>query len=142
MAQQDQQTPLGTTPQTGQIAVDQQRNQMLAAIVAALGGGGGGGSLVLAFTSITGNVVLTAANTAVAVDASGGAVTVTLPPSLAVSGKVIIIKKTDTSANQVTVAGTGADTIDGQPAWYILSAGLPLIIMSWGGTLWYVISGS
>ncbi len=48
------------------------------------------------------------------VDASGGAVTITLPPSGSVPGKDITVKKTDTSTNIVTVATAGSETIEGR----------------------------
>jgi hypothetical protein len=48
----------------------------------------------------------------VRVDASGGAVTVTLPP-VGVTGRPIGIMKSDASANAVTVDGSGSETIEG-----------------------------
>ena len=50
----------------------------------------------------------------VLVDASGGAVTITLPPSGGVPGKTFVVKKTDTSTNAVTIATAGGETIDAQ----------------------------
>lgn len=45
---------------------------------------------------------------------AGGAFTATLPlASLAGKGKEIVFKKIDASANDMTVARSGADTIDG-----------------------------
>ena len=46
-------------------------------------------------------------------DASSGAFTVTLPTASGISGKQIIIKKIDSSANAITIDGDGAETIDG-----------------------------
>ena len=46
-------------------------------------------------------------------DASGGAFTITLPTVSGHTGKVFHVKKTDSSANAVTVDGNGAETIDG-----------------------------
>ena len=48
---------------------------------------------------------------AILVDASGGAVTITLPP-ITRDGKVFDIKKVDSSANAVTVDGDGTEPID------------------------------
>lgn len=45
------------------------------------------------------------------VDASGGAVTITLPP-ITIDGKVFDIKKVDSSANAVTIDGDGTEPID------------------------------
>lgn len=47
------------------------------------------------------------------VDATAGAVTITLPAITTLPQSVKTIKKTDSSANAVTVATTGGDTIDG-----------------------------
>lgn len=49
----------------------------------------------------------------VLVDASGGAVTVTLPQSALVGDRIIIVKSV-TTTNSVTVDGNGGDTIDGR----------------------------
>lgn len=49
----------------------------------------------------------------VLVATAGGAVTLTLPKLDTAYGKVYHIKKTDASANNVTVDGFGAETIDG-----------------------------
>jgi len=46
-------------------------------------------------------------------DASGGAFTVTLYPSSYVKGQIMIVKKTDSGGNAVTVDGWSAETIDG-----------------------------
>lgn len=46
-------------------------------------------------------------------DASGGAVTLNLPSAAAVPGKVLFIKKTEASANAVTITPNGSETIDG-----------------------------
>lgn len=142
------QTPLGTTPTTGQLSVDQQRNQMLAQISAFLaiisGGGGATNGSIFAYTAtpITVNTVLTLANAGVTVDASGGAITLTLPLAISVPGKMYFIKKIDASVNQVIIAASGADTIDGAAAWYIISSDFPVFIMSFGGTTWYAMSVS
>lgn len=46
-------------------------------------------------------------------NATGGPFTVTLPPAAQYEGKQFIIKKTDASANAVTIDGNGSETIDG-----------------------------
>lgn len=50
---------------------------------------------------------------AILVNASGGAVTINLPAAAAATGQVLNVKKTDASANGVTLDGNGAETIDG-----------------------------
>jgi hypothetical protein len=52
-------------------------------------------------------------NYQVLVNATGGAVTVVLPAAANNTGRDIDVKKTDSSANAVTVDGNGAETIDG-----------------------------
>ncbi|MDA8189572.1 MAG: hypothetical protein M0T85_15645 [Dehalococcoidales bacterium] len=47
------------------------------------------------------------------VDASGGAVTVNLPTAVGNAGALIEVRKTDSSANAVTVDGAGTETING-----------------------------
>ena len=47
------------------------------------------------------------------VDSSGGAFTVTLFTAVGNSGKIITIKKTESSVNIVTIEGDGSETIDG-----------------------------
>jgi hypothetical protein len=49
----------------------------------------------------------------VEVDASGGVVSVTLPPCSQSVGRLLSVIKTDSSANGVTIAASGTDTIDG-----------------------------
>jgi len=55
------------------------------------------------------------------VDASSAAVTITLPTAADNSGRVLHIKKTDSSSNAVTVDGEGSETIDGATTQVITS---------------------
>jgi len=49
----------------------------------------------------------------VLVNAASGAIALTLPSAVVVPGKELVIKKSDSSTNQVTIAGYSAETIDG-----------------------------
>jgi len=49
----------------------------------------------------------------VTVDASGGAITLTLPALSGITGRTYWVKKTDSSSNNVVIDGSGAETIDG-----------------------------
>lgn len=49
----------------------------------------------------------------VLVDATSGAITVTLPPAADFEPYKITVKKTDVSANAVTVEGNASETVDG-----------------------------
>jgi hypothetical protein len=67
-----------------------------------------------AVVSKTANYTATAADRTILVDASTGAVTITLPSAgTLVAGKEYIVKKTDSSANIVTIARSSSNTIDG-----------------------------
>ena len=54
-------------------------------------------------------------------NATDGAITVNLPTAVGISGRRYIIKKTDSSANAVTVDGNGSQTIDGSTTKILLN---------------------
>jgi hypothetical protein len=70
-----------------------------------------------AITQVATNTALNATHYTILVDASGGAVTISLPDSTAtnhINGRVYVVKKIDATANAVTVQRSGAsDLIDG-----------------------------
>lgn len=70
------------------------------------------------------------------VDASGGAVAVTLPSAAANAGRCFSVKKIDATANTVTVAG--AETIDGGPDAVISTPYTCLTFMS-DGVEWWIV---
>ncbi|CAB4199978.1 hypothetical protein UFOVP1351_18 [uncultured Caudovirales phage] len=67
----------------------------------------------IAVASKTTTYTATTADDVLLCSASGGAWTLTLPASSGNSGKVLRIKKTDSSTNIVTVDGNASETIDG-----------------------------
>lgn len=69
-------------------------------------------------------------------DASGGALTVTLPAPE--SSAVVTVKKTDGSANAVTVATPNSETIDGQSSLTITGQNISREIAS-DGSNYYII---
>lgn len=73
------------------------------------------GTILLARTlqEESSNYTLLDTDLGVDVDASGGGITITLPPLASVQGLVYYISKTDASVNVVTVEGDGAETING-----------------------------
>ncbi len=81
---------------------------------------------------------ITEGDNVILADATGGAFTVTLPPAAKFSGLQFIVKKTDASANVVTVDANGAETIDGAA-----NVTLTVQYQSWtlfsNGTAWIVI---
>ena len=52
-------------------------------------------------------------NVQVNTDATSGAVTITLYAASTNAGKIVTVKKTDSSANAVTIDGNASETIDG-----------------------------
>jgi hypothetical protein len=72
-----------------------------------------GGALYHSVRGITASASVAAGDYFIAVDATSGAVTVTLPSLAAEQGRAIIVKKIDSSGNNMTLAVSGSDTIDG-----------------------------
>lgn len=66
-----------------------------------------------AVTSKTANYTATSTDDVILCSASGGAFSITLPAAASNTGKVLFIKKTDSSSNIVTVDGDASETIDG-----------------------------
>lgn len=76
----------------------------------------------------------------IAVDATAGAVTITLlAAATATDGFQITIKKTDSSANAVTVDGNGAELIDGA-ATFVLPLQYAGVTLRCDGTGWHVLA--
>lgn len=72
------------------------------------------------------------------VDASGGAVTVTLPPAAGADARPYYIKKIDSSANAVTIDGDGAETIDGAATQSTITQYQVYCVLS-DGSAWYLL---
>ncbi|MGI9485415.1 MAG: hypothetical protein ACR2RF_05945 [Geminicoccaceae bacterium] len=71
------------------------------------------------------------------VDASSGAVTVTLPAAAtAADGFFIYVLKTDSSTNAVTIDGDGAETIDGQTTLLLGNQHEAALVVT-NGTAWF-----
>jgi hypothetical protein len=73
----------------------------------------------MARSTVTGNTTLTLAHQMVWVDASGGAVTITMPAAADHAGVEWIIEKIDSTTNLVTIAA--ADTINGDASFDLLA---------------------
>lgn len=63
--------------------------------------------------SVSSSYVITSTDAVVLADATGGAVTVTLPTAASITGKVYTVKRINSGSNNVTLATTGGQTIDG-----------------------------
>lgn len=71
------------------------------------------GALAMPIVSKTANYTATATDTTILVDATSGNLVITLPTAVGIDGRQYRIKKTDATANTVTVATTSSQTIDG-----------------------------
>ena len=91
----------------------------------------------LAVVSKTSAYTVTDDDAAILVDATGGAVTVTLPTAVGRTGQTYEIKRTNAGANAVTVDGNGAETIDGA-ATVSLSTQYATVRMVSDGTNWMI----
>lgn len=73
------------------------------------------------------------------VNATGGAITLTLPQASTVPGMLVAIKKTDVSANAVTIAAHAGDTTEGAAS-VVITGGLATVwLQSLGTTVWYLL---
>ena len=89
-------------------------------------------------TTKTSNYTLTTTDYFVLVNATSGAVTITLPTAAGISGREFVIKKIDSSSNVVTVDGGGAETIDGTTTFDLEYQDESINIIS-NNTNWYII---
>jgi hypothetical protein len=71
------------------------------------------GAMGTTIVSKSGNYTATINDSVIVVDASGGAVTITLPAAAISKGRIYNIKKTDASVNALIVDGNASETIDG-----------------------------
>ena len=94
--------------------------------------------LIVNTVAKSGAYTMTADDSFVACDASGGAFTITLPAAASHTGRVYHIKKIDSSASAVTVDGNGSETIDGGLTALIATQYECISIIS-NGTVWWVI---
>lgn len=90
-------------------------------------------------TTKTANYTLTTTDFTVLGNAAGGAITLTLPTAVGVSGQIYTIKKSDSSANVVTIATTSAQTIDGQSS-YSLSLQYAGVQVQSNNSNWVIIN--
>lgn len=95
----------------------------------------GFGSSAFRLQTFTGNTTL-GDQTFALTDASGGAVTITLPTAVGISDRIYYIKKSDSSSNYVTVATTGGQTIDGAASFALKIGGEAIMVVSDGANWW------
>lgn len=90
-------------------------------------------------TSTTSSTTLPDARRVALVDASGGAVTITLPLLAGSVGHLVLVKKIETSANAVTVQGNGADLIDGAASYGIAGGSRGAVTLFAGTAEWRIV---
>lgn len=99
---------------------------------------------VFGYLTVSVNSTLTASNQRQLIDvnATAGVITITLPSATTVgSGWAIQIRKSDSSANLVTISRAGSDTINGATTLSLAVQHQSLILFSLGGTSWGVVAG-
>ncbi len=72
-------------------------------------------------------------------NATGGAITLTLPPAAASTGMLLTVIKIDSSGNVVTVKGTGAELINAANTYTGLSAQYYSVTLWCDGTQWWIV---
>lgn len=90
------------------------------------------------YAAKTGAYTATIADYMISCDATTAAFTITLPTAVEISGRIYIIKKTDSSTNAVTVDGNGTETIDGNLTFLLKSQYAEVTIIS-NGANWEII---
>lgn len=83
--------------------------------------------------------LIASSNTWHKADATTAPFALTLPAASTCSGKIFIIKKSDASANAVTVTRAGADTIDGATTYALSTQYQSVTLISDGSALWMVV---
>ena len=110
--------------------------------------GSDGGHVVLAPKGITSVVNADSPYTVlrsdmyVLADATAGAITVTLPAATGNEARVIHVKKIDVSANAVTVARAGSDTIEGATTYALPAQFNSITVYSNGSAAWFIQSAT
>ena len=97
------------------------------------------GSLATTISTKTANYTLTSSDNIINVNASGGAITITLPTAGEITGRIYTIGKIDSSANRVTIATISGQTIAGTTS-RIISMQYRYITVISDGSNWYPIS--
>lgn len=72
-------------------------------------------------------------------DATGGAITMTLPPAALVAGRIYSFKRINSGANAVIVDAYGAETIDGSLTHTLTPQWNSVTIMS-NGVAWFILA--
>lgn len=98
----------------------------------------GGGKRAESVQTKTAAYTATIYDDVILVDATAGAITITLPSATSSTGLRLTVKKADSSANAVTVDGNASETIDGATT-KSLAAQWDKITVVCSGAAWYVV---
>jgi hypothetical protein len=95
-------------------------------------------SIRLPYRSVAGDATVTDADYSLDIDATGAARTVTLPAASGRTGMLLEVRKSDATANTVTVDGNGAELINGA-ATFVLATQYSNVTVRCDGTGWGVL---
>ncbi len=90
------------------------------------------------YTTITDDTTLTDANVVVFADATSGAIDVTMYTADSNGGRSLTVKKTDSSANAVSILRAGSDTIDGATSVILYHQNESITLIS-DNSNWFII---
>lgn len=103
-------------------------------------GGSSGGDSATTIQSVTAATTLASWGYTVKADSTAASYTVTLPPAVSNTGKLIEVVKTDNSANAISIGASGSETINGSTnKIYLYNQGDSVVIRS-DGTNSYIVS--
>ena len=71
-------------------------------------------------------------------DSTGGALTVTLPLAATMTGRVVTVKRVNGGGNNVTIARSGSDTLDGATSLTLSSQYQSYTLQSDGSAGWWI----
>lgn len=93
------------------------------------------------YTSKTANYIATETDEFIAVDATGGAVTIALPAVASTRvGKVYTVKKVDSSGNAASINPNGSETIDGSATTLDITTQWAALTIINTGSAWLIVS--
>jgi hypothetical protein len=99
----------------------------------------GGGATRGAYRTVTTSGNVQSGDYLIIADATGGAITMTLPPAALVPGRIYVFKRINSGANAVIVDGYAAETIDGAATHTLTPQWNSVTIMS-NGVAWFILA--
>jgi len=99
----------------------------------------GGGATRGAYRTVTTSGNVQSGDYLIIADATGGAITMTLPPAALVPGRIYAFKRISSGANTVTIDGYASETIDGAATHTLTPQWNSVTIMS-NGVAWFILA--